>query len=81
MEGDEHGWLQLDADSGELKTKAALDREKLEELNIKIIAYETGETTVAHNTVLQSISRNIVSVILCCMFFNLFQRETSRSLR
>ncbi|XP_057196570.1 cadherin-17 [Triplophysa rosa] len=41
LEGDEQGCLQLDVDSGELKTKAALDREKVEELTIKIIAYET----------------------------------------
>ncbi|KAA0703314.1 Cadherin-17 Intestinal peptide-associated transporter HPT-1 [Triplophysa tibetana] len=41
MEEDEQGWLQLDVDSGELKTKAALDREKVEELTIKIVAYET----------------------------------------
>lgn len=46
LEGDEQGWLQLDVDSGELKTKAALDREKVEELTIKIIAYETGENPI-----------------------------------
>ncbi|XP_016387488.1 cadherin-17-like [Sinocyclocheilus rhinocerous] len=41
MEGDEHNWLELDADSGELKTKAALDRETVEQISLTIIAYET----------------------------------------
>ncbi|XP_059423900.1 cadherin-17-like [Carassius carassius] len=41
MEGDEHNWLELDADSGELKTKAALDREKVEQISLTLIAYET----------------------------------------
>uniref|UniRef100_A0A8C1NJ26 Cadherin 17, LI cadherin (liver-intestine) n=1 Tax=Cyprinus carpio TaxID=7962 RepID=A0A8C1NJ26_CYPCA len=41
MEGDEHNWLELDADSGELKTKAALDRETVEQISLIIIAYET----------------------------------------
>lgn len=43
MEGDEHNWLELDAGSGELKTKAALDRETVEKISLTIIAYETGE--------------------------------------
>ncbi|XP_052003519.1 cadherin-17-like [Xyrauchen texanus] len=41
MEGDEQGWLELDADTGELKTKAALDREMVEEIILKVIAYES----------------------------------------
>ncbi|XP_052434169.1 cadherin-17 [Carassius gibelio] len=41
MEGDEHNWLELDADSGELKTKAALDRETVEQISLTLIAYET----------------------------------------
>lgn len=41
MEGDELNWLELDADSGELKTKAALDRETVEQITLTIIAYET----------------------------------------
>uniref|UniRef100_A0A8C1YI84 Cadherin 17, LI cadherin (liver-intestine) n=1 Tax=Cyprinus carpio TaxID=7962 RepID=A0A8C1YI84_CYPCA len=41
MEGDEHNWLELDADSGELKTKAALDRETIEQISLTIITYET----------------------------------------
>lgn len=42
LEGDEYGWLELDAESGELKTKASLDREVVDQLNIRIIAYESG---------------------------------------
>ncbi|XP_076868810.1 cadherin-17 [Brachyhypopomus gauderio] len=41
LEGDEQDWLQLDADSGELKTKGTLDRELVETLTVRIIAYET----------------------------------------
>ncbi|XP_062841779.1 cadherin-17 [Trichomycterus rosablanca] len=41
LEGDDHGWLELDADSGELKTKASLDREVVDQLNLRIIAYES----------------------------------------
>ncbi|KAK2902996.1 hypothetical protein Q8A67_007709 [Cirrhinus molitorella] len=41
MEGDEHNWLELDAGSGELKTKAALDRETVEKISLTVIAYET----------------------------------------
>lgn len=42
LEGDEHGWLDLNAESGELKTKAELDREVVDQLTVRIIAYETG---------------------------------------
>ncbi|KAI4883631.1 hypothetical protein NFI96_012928, partial [Prochilodus magdalenae] len=41
MEGDEYDWFELDPDSGELKTKAELDREVVHELKVRIIAYET----------------------------------------
>ncbi|KAK2815088.1 hypothetical protein Q7C36_023354 [Tachysurus vachellii] len=41
LEGDEHGWLELNAESGELKTKAGLDREVVDQLNVRIIAYES----------------------------------------
>lgn len=43
LEGDEHGWLDLNAKSGELKTKAALDREVVDQLTVQIIAYELGK--------------------------------------
>lgn len=62
MEEDEQGWLQLDVDSGELKTKAALDREKVEELTIKIVAYETGENpepNLKHNTFVLRITGSV----------------------
>ncbi|XP_067304705.1 cadherin-17 [Pseudorasbora parva] len=52
MEGDEHNWLELDADSGELKTKAALDRETVEQITLTVIAYETeGDKQEAEMTV------------------------------
>uniref|UniRef100_A0A3B1KKG3 Cadherin 17, LI cadherin (liver-intestine) n=1 Tax=Astyanax mexicanus TaxID=7994 RepID=A0A3B1KKG3_ASTMX len=43
LEGDEHGWLEVDPDSGELKTKAEMDREVVEQLKVRIIAYETED--------------------------------------
>ncbi len=46
MEGDEHDWLELDVNSGELKTKAALDRETVEQISLTITAYETGEKSL-----------------------------------
>ncbi|KAI5092270.1 cadherin-17 precursor [Silurus meridionalis] len=41
MEGDDLGWLDLNAETGELKTKAELDREVVDKLNVRIIAYES----------------------------------------
>ncbi|XP_026780075.3 cadherin-17 [Pangasianodon hypophthalmus] len=41
LEGDEHGWLDLNTESGELKTKAEMDREVLDKLTVRIIAYES----------------------------------------
>ena len=46
MEGDVNGWLVLDAATGEVKTKAKLDRETLEVLELTITAFEQGETAV-----------------------------------
>lgn len=45
LEGDEQGWLKVDPDSGELKTKAGMDRETTEQLKVRIIAYETGRSS------------------------------------
>lgn len=42
LEGDEQGWLDLNAETGELKTKAGLDREVVDQFTVRIIAYETG---------------------------------------
>ncbi|XP_060756900.1 cadherin-17 [Neoarius graeffei] len=41
LEGDEHGWLDLNAETGELKTKATMDREVVDQLTVRIIAYES----------------------------------------
>ena len=46
MEGDVNGWLVIDAATGEVKTKAKLDRETLEVLELTITASEKGETAV-----------------------------------
>ncbi|XP_030641250.1 cadherin-17 [Chanos chanos] len=40
MEGDELGWLELDENTGELKTKGDLDREAAEKINIKVTVFE-----------------------------------------
>lgn len=42
LEGDEQGWLDLNAETGELKTKTGLDREVVDQFTVRIIAYETG---------------------------------------
>ncbi|XP_059922013.1 cadherin-17 [Gadus macrocephalus] len=42
MEGDVNGWLVLDAATGAVKTKAKLDRETLEVLELTITAFEQG---------------------------------------
>ncbi|KAF4075931.1 hypothetical protein AMELA_G00224540 [Ameiurus melas] len=43
LEGDEHGWLDLNAETGELKTKTELDREVVDQLTVRIIAYESED--------------------------------------
>ncbi|CAL8247189.1 unnamed protein product [Lota lota] len=40
MEGDVNGWLVIDAATGEVKTKAKLDRETMEVLELTITAFE-----------------------------------------
>lgn len=57
MEGDEHNWLELDADTGELKTKAPLDRETVEQITLTVIAYETGENTAELRAPMHCLSR------------------------
>lgn len=44
MDGDTKGWLEIDAATGEIKTKQKLDRESLESLEITVTAFEKGET-------------------------------------
>nr|XP_054597154.1 cadherin-17 [Nothobranchius furzeri] len=41
MDGDSQGWLELDAATGEIRTKENLDREKLETFELTVIAFET----------------------------------------
>ncbi|KAF7669711.1 hypothetical protein LDENG_00147260 [Lucifuga dentata] len=40
MEGDANGWLEIDAATGEIKTKAKLDRETLEAFEVTVTAFE-----------------------------------------
>nr|XP_057940809.1 cadherin-17 [Doryrhamphus excisus]XP_057940810.1 cadherin-17 [Doryrhamphus excisus]XP_057940812.1 cadherin-17 [Doryrhamphus excisus]XP_057940813.1 cadherin-17 [Doryrhamphus excisus] len=40
MEGDPKGWLEMDAATGEIRTKDKLDRETLETFEVKVMAYE-----------------------------------------
>ncbi|XP_073341264.1 cadherin-17 [Pagrus major] len=40
LDGDTKGWLEIDAATGEIKTKAGLDRETLETLTVTVTAYE-----------------------------------------
>lgn len=42
LEGDERGWLEIDSATGELKTKAALDYETVQDLTVKVIVSEKG---------------------------------------
>lgn len=76
MEGDEHNWLELDADSGELKTKAALDRETVDQISLTIIAYETGEKSTEPQC-----TQGECHLVNSTIYFCSSQRETSRRLR
>ncbi|XP_071376349.1 cadherin-17 [Centroberyx affinis] len=40
MDGDTHGWLEIDAATGEIKTKAKMDREILEAFEVTVTAFE-----------------------------------------
>ncbi|XP_004078163.1 cadherin-17 [Oryzias latipes] len=40
LDGDSQGWLEIDAASGEIKTKEKLDREKLETFEVSVIVFE-----------------------------------------
>ncbi|KAM3613653.1 uncharacterized protein V6R79_002931 [Siganus canaliculatus] len=40
LEGDSKSWLQIDAATGEIRTKASLDRETLETFDVTVIAFE-----------------------------------------
>lgn len=43
LEGDTQGWLEIDAATGEIKTKEVLDRETLETFEVTVTAFEKGE--------------------------------------
>ncbi|KAF6739743.1 Cadherin-17 [Oryzias melastigma] len=40
LDGDSEGWLEIDAASGEIKTKEKLDREKLENFEVTLTVFE-----------------------------------------
>ncbi|KAM4568312.1 cadherin-17 isoform 1-T3 [Fundulus diaphanus] len=42
MEGDTQGWLEIDAATGEIRTKENMDREKLETFEVTVTAFEKG---------------------------------------
>lgn len=43
LEGDTQGWLEIDAATGEIRSKDKLDRETLETFQVTVIAFEKGE--------------------------------------
>lgn len=43
LDGDTRGWLQIDAATGEIKTKEKLDRETVESFEVTVTAFEKGE--------------------------------------
>ncbi|KAJ3597254.1 hypothetical protein NHX12_000782 [Muraenolepis orangiensis] len=52
MEGDVNGWLVIDAATGEIKTKAKLDRETSEVLELTITAFEKANPAMSTETAL-----------------------------
>ncbi|XP_003450982.1 cadherin-17 isoform X2 [Oreochromis niloticus] len=40
LDGDTHGWLELDAATGEIRTKETLDREKVDSFKVTVTAFE-----------------------------------------
>lgn len=49
LDDDAQGWLEIDASTGEIKTKDSLDREKLETFEVTVIAFEKGERRHSHS--------------------------------
>lgn len=43
MDGDTQGWLEIDAATGEIKTKEKLDRETVEAFKVTVTAFEKRE--------------------------------------
>ena len=48
LDGDAQAWLEIDAATGDIKTKANLDREKLETIEVTVTAFEKGERRHLH---------------------------------
>lgn len=43
LDGDTHGWLEIDPATGQIKTKDDLDRERVEAFDVTVTAFEKGE--------------------------------------
>lgn len=43
LDGDTRGWLEIDAATGQIKTKDKLDREAQETFDITVTAFEKGD--------------------------------------
>lgn len=43
LDGDTWGWLEIDAATGEIRTKGELDRETVETFEVTVTAFEKGE--------------------------------------
>ncbi|XP_076593748.1 cadherin-17 [Chaetodon auriga] len=56
LDGDTQGWLEIDAETGQIKTKGKLDRETLEAFEVTVTAFEKGNP--------QKSSERVVSVRL-----------------
>ncbi|XP_061572767.1 cadherin-17 [Cololabis saira] len=51
LDGDAQGWLEIDASTGEIKTKNILDREKVESFDVTVIAFEKGNPEMSSERV------------------------------
>ncbi len=52
LDGDTQGWLEIDAATGEIKTKDKLDRETLDTFKVTVTAFEKGEILHSHHSLL-----------------------------
>ncbi|XP_015260440.1 PREDICTED: cadherin-17 [Cyprinodon variegatus] len=51
LDGDAQGWLEIDAASGEIRTKEKLDREKVETFDLTVTAFEKDNPEKSSETV------------------------------
>uniref|UniRef100_H3DLZ2 Cadherin 17, LI cadherin (liver-intestine) n=1 Tax=Tetraodon nigroviridis TaxID=99883 RepID=H3DLZ2_TETNG len=51
LDGDTQDWLEIDASTGEIKTKAKLDRETLETFEVKVTAFEKNNPKMSAESV------------------------------